>query len=336
MAKATIEQVAAAAGVSVATVSRALRGLPHVAESTKAKVRAAAASLDYVADPNAAGLASGRSRIAGFVAPLFGTWYAAEVISGAEEALAAAGYDLLIAAVSLPIETNEVLLRLRTLASRLDGVILVDFFPPTDQPSPLPFLPVISLGAAGVPGPTVCIDDEAASRAATTHLIELGHRRIAVVGDQSARGYRSPVPSRRRAGFEGAHAAAGLAFDPLLEAAGDFTIAGGAAATERLLALDRPPTAIFFQSDEMAFGGLQIARERGIRVPEDLSIVGFDDHDAATPFGLTTVRQPVHDLGRTAAQMLLGALDGKALDPHLLVEMPTELVIRSTTAPPAG
>ena len=194
MAKATIEQVAAAAGVSVATVSRALRGLPHVAESTKAKVRAAAASLDYVADPNAAGLASGRSRIAGFVAPLFGTWYAAEVISGAEEALAAAGYDLLIAAVSLPIETNEVLLRLRTLASRLDGVILVDFFPPTDQPSPLPFLPVISLGAAGVPGPTVCIDDEAASHAATAHLIELGHRRIAIVGDQSARGYRSPVP----------------------------------------------------------------------------------------------------------------------------------------------
>lgn len=333
MAKATIEAVAAEAGVSVATVSRALRGLPHVAEATKTRVRLAAAKLQYVADPNAAGLASGRSRIAGFVAPLFGTWYAAEVISGAEEALAEAGYDLLIAAVSLPIETNEVLQRIRSLASRLDGVVLVDFFPPTDQESLLD-LPVVSLGASGVPGPTVCIDDEAASAAATRHLLELGHRRIAIVGDQSARGYRSPVPVRRRAGFEAAHKAAGVSFDPALEAAGDFTIAGGAAATERLLALAQPPTAIFFQSDEMAFGGLQVARERGIRIPQELSIVGFDDHDAASPFGLTTIRQPVHDLGRTAARLLLGALDGEVLDQQLRVEIPTELVVRTTTARP--
>jgi DNA-binding LacI/PurR family transcriptional regulator len=336
--KATIEEVAREAGVSVATVSRALRGLPHVAEPTKARVREAAAKLRYVADPNAAGLASGRSRIAGFVAPLFGTWYASEVASGVEQELALANYDLLIAAVSLPIEAEEVVQRLRSLASRLDGVILVDFFPAVDEVLSLPpTLAAISLGDSGVPVPTVCIDDRAAARTAAAHLLGLGHRRVAVVGDQSVQGYKSPVPANRRRGFEDAHRNAGVAVDPSLVRRGNFTIAGGHAATAELLALPDPPTAIFFESDEMAFGGLHAARERGVRVPDDLSIVGFDDHDASAPFELTTIRQPVADLGRTAAKLLLETLDGRgAAEQPVRVELPTELVVRATTAPPAG
>jgi len=223
-------------------------------------------------------------------------------------------------------------------ARRAGAIIVTSELTPSDQRSlaraRLPY--VLIDPAAKLPDPevaTVGATNWAGGLSAARHLLELGHRRIAVIGGPVAM-----LCSRARiSGYAAALASAGIDLDPALIRHGNFHHDGGYQAARELFELPDPPTAIFAGSDEQAFGVAEAARVTGRRIPEDLSVVGFDDLPISRWFSppLTTVRQPLADMGRIAAEMLLTMIDGRELSGRQ-VELATELVVRSSTAPPPG
>jgi LacI family repressor for deo operon, udp, cdd, tsx, nupC, and nupG len=332
-AGARVEDVAALAGVSVATVSRALRGLPNVALATRERVRAAAEELRYRPDPNASRLAAGRSHAIGVVVPVIGQWYFGQVLAGVEAVLAPAGFDLLVYTAPSPLDRRRFLDDASPMHKRVDGLVLVDFpIPEADLASwARTGVHLVTIGRSTSVFPSVSIDERAAAASVVQHLLGLGHRRIGLIGGGRNEGaFRSRVPTERRAGYRAALRAAGVAASPELEARGGFTVDDGRVGMDRLLAAPEPPTAVFAIADEMAVGAWETARRRGLRVPDDVSIVGFDDHEMAAPLALTTVRQPVADIGAAAARLLVDGLAGPVAPGHVV--LPTELVVRGTTA----
>jgi LacI family transcriptional regulator, repressor for deo operon, udp, cdd, tsx, nupC, and nupG len=328
---ASIGDVAARAGVSVATVSRALRGLPNVAPSTRTRVLEAATALRYVADPAASRLATGRTRTVGMVVPHFTQWFFTQVVSGAEAALAAAGYDVLLYNVGGPGGRDRFLEHL-PFRKRVDGVIVIDL-PLDDAEQALLAgldIPVVYVGVPSTRCPTVAIDNVAAGVAATRHLVNLGHERIAIISSGPDDPLSFTAPVERRRGYQQALADRGIAVRPDLDVPGGFSLHGGAEAMAQLLAADERPTAVFAESDEMAIGALKTIRDAGLQVPDDLSVIGFDDHDMAEFVGLTTIAQPVVEQGEVAARLFLDALAGAAPE-H--VRLPTKLRVRRTTGP---
>lgn len=331
---ATIDDVARAAGVSTATVSRALREHPNVAVDTRRRVVAAATRLRYVANANASRLASGRTGTIGLIAPLLTSWYTSEVTSGVEDVLAEARLDLLIGTAN-PAARERMFRGDARFHQRTDGVILVDVFCQEQGARRLARLdtPVVVLGEQLRAVTSVSVDNRRAARLAVEHLVGLGHRRIAVVSGHGDEDVAHNVPVERLAGARDALGDAGLDLPGDHVGDGDFTIAGGRRAMARLLDLPSPPTAVFLMSDEMAFGALHEMRHRGMRAGRDVSVIGIDDHPVADAVGLTTVRQPVRDIGRLGARLMLAALAGDTVAAHHAVEV--ELVVRETTAPPA-
>ena len=336
---ATIEDVAAGAHVSVATVSRAVRGLPNVAPSTRQRVCEVAAALNYRADPAAARLAAGRTRTVTVVVPHLAGWYFSTVIAGAEAVCADSGYDCLVITVGSTEDSDRVVDEAYHLERRTDGCILVNV--PIDEARATSLsergVAVSTVGARVAGHPNVTIDDAAAARMAVEHLVALGHRRIGMISGQGDDPMNFEVPRLRRRGFIDALAAAGLDFDETLVESGNFGIDGGREATAVLLDRPSPPTAVFAMSDEMAFGALMTLNDRGLTPGVDVSLVGIDDHDVSRVVGLTTVRQHVADQGATAARALLSELerrdDGTPVD---AVVAPIELVVRSTTGAPTS
>lgn len=327
---ATIADVARGAGVSEATVSRALRNLPHVRAEVRQRVRDVAATLSYVADPNASRLASGRTKTVGLIARHLDTWYVSQVSTGLEDVLQPADQDLLISALSTPDRRRDLVAGTTNLNQRVDGVVVVDAFLGASWKRARGERPIIIVGECVDGEHTLGIDDEFGGSLAARHLVELGHRRLATIGSQSIRDLFSPVSRLRLKGFRRVVAEAGL--ESASEFLGDYTIESGAAAARKMLAVapEVRPTAVFCLSDEMAFGTLQVARELGIDVPGELAVVGFDGHSVAEAFGLTTVHQPVRDLGRRAAERMLGLLDNPKLSPgHEILDV--ELRVRSST-----
>lgn len=335
----SIKDVAREVGVSTATVSRALRGLPRVSDETRVRVLQVAARLDYVASPHAASLASGQTRAVGVIVPFVTRWFYGSVIQGAEELLRAAGYDLLLYNLGGDTEARHRVFRTHLLRKRVDAVLVLSLTPTDEEVAALSRLdrPVAVVGAT-VPGwSSVRIDDVETARIAMGHLVDLGHRRIGYVGGSLEDQLDFAAPLDRLTGFRAARREAGLPADAGLEVVGDFTVRGGLAATRLLLAAEPRPTAVFAASDEMAVGAVHAVREAGLRVPEDVSVVGIDDHEMAEFFELTTVAQPVREQGQLAARLLLEVLEGDR-QPHWqppAITVPTRLIVRGTTAPPA-
>lgn len=330
-----IADVAARAGVSVATVSRALRGLPNVAESTRRRVLEAAGELRYVAHPHAARLAAGRSQTIGVVVPLFTRWFFAQVVAGAESVLTPACYDLLLYSVG-SIQGRARFLDTMPFRKRVDGIVLVDL--PLDDAEQAALaeqgVPVAAVGLRTRFFASVTIDNVAATAAATRHLTALGHTRIGLISSPPEDPVRLTTPWERREGYRRALREQALEVRPELDVPASFSFQGGAEAMARLLRADRPPTAVIAESDEMAIGALKAARDASLRVPEELSIIGFDGHDLAEFTGLTTIAQPVVEQGEIAATLLLEVMnDPPDGDPPQVV-LPTRLVVRSTTGPP--
>ena len=333
----TIRDVAEAAGVSTATVSRALRGLPNVDEETRAKVKAVALSMDYVISPSASRLASGRTGSIGVVTPRVAGWYFSTVLSGVEAVLQQAGMDLLLISVgdeASPVPRNLVAPRLNR---RVDGAITIALAPQDAQlQSVLSLgLPTCLIGAAIEGVSTASIDDVVAARTATQHLINLGHRGIAVISGAPP-GEFFTAPHARYLGFTDSMREAGLAVDPALEMRGYFTIAGGESAMAKLLTQRERPTAVFAMSDEMAFGAMRSLRSHGLHPGRDVSVVGIDGHDMSELLDLTTVAQPVQELGRIAAEALIFQIRSEEVQAPTHVQVPTQLVVRGSTAPPAN
>ncbi len=332
---ATIEDVAAGAGVSMATVSRALRGLPNVAESTRNNVLAVAKSLNYRPDPHASRLAAGRTHAVGMAVPWLGRWYFSQVVSGARDAFAAAGYDLLLFGVGSGEERSRFVHEWGVLDKRVDGLLLVDLRLDPDELDAVrnAGTTVTSVGDRYDGFPSVTVDNRSGARIAVQHLLNLGHRNIGLIGDVPGP-LPFSVPSDRRAGWFDALTEAGIEPRPDLEVSGRFTVEGGHRAMTHLLAVRQRPTAIFAMSDEMAMGAIKAVRDHGLSVPDDVSIVGFDGHELAEVMDLTTVEQPVVASGKRAGEFLLQALAGATEVPHEV--MPTELVARRTSAPLRG
>ena len=330
----TIKDVADAAGVSTATVSRALRGLPNVDATTRDRIQRIASELDYVISPSASRLASGRTGSIAVITPYIARWFFSTVLSGVESVLQNAGMDLLLMSVSTP-EGQRRLPPAPRLRRRVDGVLVIALPPQDPQLHEVLELkmPTSLIGVALDGVPSVTIDDVLAGQIATQHLINLGHERIGVITGAAVETPFTADTDRYR-GFENAMRDAGLPIDPLLEAFGYFTIAGGEQAMTALLTQRNPPTAVFAMSDEMAFGAMKAMRAHGLTPGKDISLVGVDGHDMSEFLDLTTVVQPVQDLGRIAAEALVLQLRSTSPDVAAdAIRLPTQLVVRGSTAP---
>lgn len=325
----TIRDVAAAAGVSTATVSRALRGLPNVDEVTRQRVRDVATHLDYVISPSASRLASGRTGSVAVITPAVSRWFFATVLSGVESVLQDAGVDLLLQS------TATATISPARLRGRVDGVLAISV-PPEDPQLQRVIdlgLPTSLIGTWCEGAPSVMIDDVQAAVTATRHLIDQGHQRIGLISG-SADGAPATPSYARRTGFLETMQTATLEVGPQLEAHGQFTIDGGEQAMEQLLASETPPTAVFAMSDEMAFGAMRALRRHGLAPGQDVALVGIDGHDMSEYLELSTVAQPVVELGRIAATWMLEQLaDGPTRPPESIL-VPTTLIVRGSSSRP--
>lgn len=329
-----IEEVARRSGVSIATVSRALSGRGPVSPATKARVKAVADELGYVVSSSASGLASGRTRNVGVVVPFLSSWFYTTVIEGAQSVLLAHAYDLTLYNLHGDGDERRTVFEQSLLRKRVDAVIAVSLELTEDELSRLHQInkPIVGVGGP-LPGvPSLVIDDEGVARLATEHLIALGHRQIAHLGGDVGSELDFHVPSHRRVGYESALTAAGIPVDPRLFVPTEFSIEGGYRSAKQLLG--NPSlhiTAIAAASDEMAIGAILAARDLGLTVPRDLSVVGIDDHELSDLFSLTTVAQYPERQGAMAAEMLMHQLDGSGAVPDAAVPIEYDLVVRGST-----
>lgn len=331
-----IEDVATATGVSTATVSRALRGLTGVSDGTRARVLQAAQQLGYVPSSAASGLASGRTMAMGVLLPLIERWYFSAVLEGVDRRLRSAGYDLIVFSLGGTGINRERVFHRSILRKRIDALLVMCMELTTEEHSSLRELesPTIVVGGSVQGVRHVSIDDDAAVREAVEYLISLGHTRIAHLRGGGSFGLHFEVPRMREEAFLKTMAKHGLPIRDEWSMFGDFRFKEAkAAVVEMLSQVTERPTAIFCSSDEMAFGALMAATTLGVRVPEELSIIGIDDHEFADPMGLTTIRQDPEEQGAYAAGLLLAELEGM---PPLLCPppQPHTLIRRGSTAPP--
>jgi DNA-binding LacI/PurR family transcriptional regulator len=334
---ASIDDVARAAGVSTATVSRALSGRGSVAEDTREKVAQAAAELGYVVSASASSLATGRTRNVGIITQYVNRWFFSEVITGAQDELADHGYDVTLYTLGGEGPNRQRVFDEFLQRGRVDAVISIDVALEPDEVASLQKVdkPIIGVGGPIAGVRTIAIDDAEAVRVAMQHLFELGHRNIGFIAGMDANVDPFHVADTRRMAFEDSMKNAGLAMSPGSMEFADFTIPGGHAAALKILGRAERPTAILAASDEMAFGAIHAARELGISIPRDLSVVGIDGHDLDDYYGLTTVDQHVREQGVTAATILLDELiDLRAESFDHNTALPVELVVRSSTSAP--
>jgi LacI family repressor for deo operon, udp, cdd, tsx, nupC, and nupG len=333
-----IDEVARRAGVSTATVSRALSGNGHVSPATRLKVKAAALEMGYVVSSNASSLASGRMKNIGVVVPFLNRWFFSSVVEGAQQALLHNGYDLTLYNLTGGGEERRSVFEHFLLRQRVDAVIAISLELTESEVARLHALgkPLVGVGGPITGVRTLTIDDVAVARLATEHLLAMGHTRIAHIGGNKDYDLDFHLPTNRRFGYENAMEGAGISVSPDLFQPADFTIRGGYQAAKQLLGSPHNrPTAIFAASDEMAIGSILAARDLGLTVPRDVSVIGIDDHELADFFGLSTIAQFPQGQGATAVEILMDQLHPGQHDHATLdTPMPFELIVRSSTARP--
>ncbi|MFJ6418476.1 LacI family DNA-binding transcriptional regulator [Paeniglutamicibacter sp. NPDC091659] len=337
----SIKDVAQRAGVSVATVSRALSGNGKVSAASRDAVHLAAKELGYVLSYNASSLASGRSRNIGMVMPTVSRWYYANVLQGATQELNERGYDLTLYNTSGEQRHRDAVFQDLLMRQRLDAVITVTLKLTDPELHQLRSVgkPLVALGGLLPEVQTIRVDDFNIASLATEHLVSLGHTDIAFLGGADVFNVDFKLPGARLDGFEYALDQADIAVNPqwLLDA--DFTTAGAYQKVRSLLSNPRGrPTALLCASDEMAFGAILAARDLGLNVPRDFSVVGIDGHELGDLFGLTTIAQHPHAQGEAAVRRIMELLGEEDAAPSGTSPefFPTEFVLRTSTAPPAG
>jgi len=326
--------IAELAGVSKPTVSKVMNGQPGVSAATRERVERVIAERGYIRNGAARALSAGRIGSVNLVMSEVDSPYFVEIIRGVEETLERAGLSMVLTT------THEEERRHRRWMARViehgtDGVILVlpdehAVYVEELHRHGIPFAVVDVRGESLSDVPSVGATNFAGGFAATEYLLSLGHRRIAVIGGQPYK-----CTTARLAGYRAALQEAGVPVDPLLVQPGSFQAKAGYASANALLDVSEPPTAIFAGNDLQAMGVYRALYERGLRVPDEMSVVGFDDVPLVallTP-ALTTVRQPVREMGALATRMLLRIVAGETLESPR-VELTTSLVVRESCAPP--
>jgi DNA-binding LacI/PurR family transcriptional regulator len=331
---ARIADVAAHAGVGIATVSRVLNERGSVAAATRERVLEAIRILEYRPSSVAQALSLKRTLVIGVVLPFLTEASPIERVRGVVTALAASPYDIALYDVA-SADRQQRAFRLLADAHRTDGLLVVSLIPPDEEVRRLSAgsIPCVLIDAHHDGLPSVVIDDVGGGELATRYLLELGHRRIAFIGDKPADPFRRQSSRDRTIGYERALAAASVPMrrDYVREGTQSRHLARNIA--EELLRLPEPPSAVFAASDVQALGVLEAARGLGVDVPGQLSVIGFDDIEIASYVGLTTVRQPLFESGRRGAELLLQALAGQPAPVHVET-LPLDLVVRGTTRPP--
>lgn len=333
---ATIRDVARRAGVGLGTVSRVLNNSPLVSPATRKRVLDVISELQYTPNQIARSFSLGRTLTISSIAPYFTRPSVVERLRGIEATLAGSGYNLVVFNVET-VERRAACLRDVPRRDRSDGVLIISLAPRPEEVDSLleSGVPValIDTFAAGLPG--VLIDDIAGGALATRYLIELGHRRIGFIGDsiEEVRAFNFTSSRDRFAGYQNALADFGIPRRPEYERHGGHGRAEARLMAHELLQLSEPPSAIFAASDTQAMGALEAARDLGLQVPGELSVIGFDDIDVAEYLSLSTVRQPLFESGVRGVSLLIALLTGSS--PATLHEyLPFELIPRGTTAPP--
>ncbi len=328
----TIQDVAKASGVSVSTVSRVLNGKVDVADETQARIVSVIANLGYTSNLAARSMRSHKKNLIGLVVPDIGFPYSIEIMKGINQAIAESTYDLLVYTTG-DVQKSEAASHEQHYVSLLnnsltDGVIIVasaasDFI--TNAP-----IVAVDPHALKPNYPSVQGTNYQGALDIMEYLLGLGHRRIGFICG------RPEINSagRRLLGYRDALTRAGVEVDESLILPGDFTTPGGHERGLQLLSMDNPPTAIFAANDQSAIGVFQAAEELGLRVPQDVSIVGFDNITEAKYLGLTTIDQRLAEMGYVAVQMLLKLIKNEPLD-DLIHKIPTQLLVRSSSSAPS-
>lgn len=324
----TIQDVAKRAGVSVSTVSRVLNSKVDVASDTQDRVSAVIEELGYTSNLAARSMRSRKKNLIGLVVPDIGFPYSIEIMKGINRAIAESRFDLLVYTTG-GIQKDGTVTREQHYVSLLnnsltDGAIVVassaaEFV--TDAPIIAVDPHLVSPNYPSVQG-----TNYQGGLQAMEHLLQLGHRRIGYING------RPEIASsgRRLKGYQDALKSAGIPFDEDLCVSGDYSTATGRERALQLLSLGEPPTAIFAANDQSAIGVFQAAEERGVRIPEDLSVIGFDNITEAQYLGLTTIDQNLAEMGYVAVNMLINLINDKPLETHVH-KMPTRLVVRNSS-----
>lgn len=327
--------VARRAGVSTATVSRALRDVPGVSAGTRARVRAIADELAYVISPEASRLARGATGRVAVVVPKLDVWFHSSMLASVEATLFEANLDVLVYQVD-GVEQRGRFFHDLPARRKVDALVMIALPLLHDEAERLDLLGVHVVVAGGRlrDYPHVQTDDHRVGCTAVEHLLQLGHRRIAMIRTSDSAGTALLSDRERTRGYRDALADAGIAFRDEYLVTVPYGVGAGAEGIDRLLALDEPPTAVFAYSDEIAISALHRLLAHGLRVPEDVSLVGVDGHPLGQVCGLDTVSQAVTVQGRTAGGMVLSLLRGEPLADGGAVVVPPELLQRGSTAPP--
>lgn len=294
----------------------------------------AAQEFAYVVSPEASALAGGATKRIAVVVPHLSRWYFGEMLNGIEGVLRGANLDLMLYHLGEG-EDRERFFRDLPARRKVDAVLVVGIPVTEAEQARLALMGVriIAAGGQSAPYPYVSIDDYRVGSQAVNHLLHLGHRRIAMIDAIDPNASEWPIGGRALAYAEGLQAA-GIELDPELFVRVPWGPTAGADAMAGLLSLREPPTAVFAHSDEIAIGALRAIRRAGLKVPEDISVVGVDDHPLAAQLELTSVHQDVHRQGEIAAQLVVDVLAGKAIDQSSV--LPTKLVLRGSTGRPGS
>jgi LacI family transcriptional regulator len=331
----TLEDVARLAGVSTATVSKVLSNTPYFTEETRAKVMRAVEELGYVPNLAARALSSGKTHIVAVVFPyvyeaIFADPNVMHILEGIEAKCTQHGYNILLSTPKLTPSGPNVHYQQLIMSGYLDGILAIDSYPMASSLKPVreKAIPAVVIGYEQCEY-YVRHDDQAGGYQIMQHLIDLGHTRIGII-DVPA--HTNHGVSYRAAGIRMAAEAAGLDYDTLPVLHGDWSIQSGAVCAAKLLDEHPHLTALLCHNDRMAIGAIQQAREIGRRVPEDLTVTGYDDIPTAAVFSppLTTISQRAFEQGHLGAQMLFEVLDGRQPDP---VELAPALLVRQSSRP---
>jgi LacI family transcriptional regulator len=322
----TIQDIAEAAGVSVSTVSRVLNDKDDVAPDTYDRVKLVIEELGYTSSLAARSMRSRKTGVIGLIMPDVEGAFPLEVMKGVNRGIAELDYDLIVY-TSGDIRKNTTIERERQYVSLFnsitDGLIIVTPAA-TNFPTETPVV-AVDPHNKNTDYPAVIATNRKGAMTAMDYLIDLGHRRIGFIGGCPE--LESAI--RRLQGYKESLSKAGIAVDPELIVPGDFTTETGLVCAQKLLSLENPPTAIFAANDQSAFGVYLTAQEKGLRIPEDLSLIGFDNIPEAEFINLTTMNQSIVQMGYAATRMLERLIQGETLE-EKVVKLPTNLIVRGS------
>ena len=331
---ATIRDVARLANVGIGTVSRVINDSPAVTDETRAKVLEAIDELDYSPNPIARTLSTGQTLTIGVILPYLTMPSYAERLRGVQQTLTDSAYDLILFVIENPSQRDAYFKNL-SLKSRVDGVLFISLPPDDKQAESILHSKIPAVLIDGYHPDLSCVypDDVQGGRIATQHLIELGHRRIGFLSDHLHTPFH-PSMRLRYKGYRGALEDAGITFNPDYQVEGGRGRLNARSMARKLLSLHDPPTAIFAAYDSQAIGTIETAREMGFKVPEDLSVIGYDDIRDAEYLNLTTINQHLDKSGIEGAKLLLEMLANSSNLQHHHQTISVDLVIRGTTKSP--